>query len=114
MEKKLASRPDSARSAGEIRDDYARLMEHLNSIRGNVQVIKQKDAISAASQKVAKVWSQELKDIKTRGSKASLSSVTVVPTSTSTTPGQQSNGARGLMVYLLIKKPLIPIQMTGS
>ena len=49
----------------ELQALYARLMEQLNAARGAVQVIKQKDQISSASQKVAKTWANELKQATT-------------------------------------------------
>jgi hypothetical protein len=94
--------PDSARSVAvnEIQDNFTRLMEQLNAFRGAVQVIKQKDAISAASQKVAKVWSQELKDIRTRESKISLSLTRGFVSSTlSEETSELADGPRGLVMY---------------
>jgi hypothetical protein len=68
---KTAAKHDSSERR-EIEAMFTRLVEHVNSIRGSVQVIKQKSQISTSSQKVVETWSQELKDItRKRGSRKS-------------------------------------------
>jgi hypothetical protein len=65
---------ENAADRREIEAIYARLLDHINVARGSVQVIKRKDRISTASQKVVNTWSQELKEItrNKRGSRISL------------------------------------------